>query len=71
MTITYCSVCGARIKVAELKAGVDPKCDDCLAGKPFRRSRRGDSAMIPKKRQSTGTILRRIEKDVRKERNDD
>jgi len=67
MVITYCSVCGARIKVAELKEGVDPKCDDCIAGKPFRRSRRGDSAMIPKKkRQSTGTILRTIDKDVRK-----
>ncbi len=67
MVITYCSVCGARVKVEELKQGIDVKCEDCKAGKPFRRSRRGDSAMIPRRRQSTGTILRRIERDVKKD----
>ncbi|HYG76641.1 MAG TPA: hypothetical protein VEK08_16680 [Planctomycetota bacterium] len=68
MVITYCSQCGARLRIAALKEGEEPKCQDCISGKP-RRPRSRDSAMIPKRRQSTGTILRTIQKDVKLDEN--
>jgi hypothetical protein len=57
MHITYCSVCGARMQSAASKAA-DVKCDDCVAGKPRRPTRRGDSAHL--RRRSTSRMLKQI-----------
>ena len=61
MHITYCSVCGARMQATSVTKDSEAKCEDCIAGKPRRPTRRGDSAHL--KRRSTSRMLKQIKKD--------
>ena len=61
MHITYCNVCGARMQIGDKKASAERKCDDCIAGKPRRSTRRGDSALL--RRRSTSRMLKQIKQD--------
>lgn len=61
MHITYCSVCGARVQLKSATPPAEAKCEDCLAGKPPRPSRRGDSALI--RRRSTSRMLKQVKNE--------
>ena len=55
MLITYCTECGVRLTTATNNMTAE-RCQDCVAGRKRRHSRRGDSAIL--RRQTTTSLLK-------------